>query len=175
MFTVPNILTILRLAALPIAAYCWQRQQYVLAAVSFVVLMLTDCIDGWIARRFNQTSRLGLYLDPVVDKIVIVGMFYQFAVWGRLPMAIPHLFLTRELLQNGIRAAASSQGQVIGANWMGKVKATLQNVVITIGLALPALASPHLDAVWLIATWATVCLAWIFFAVFLYWNRRSLA
>lgn len=174
MITIPNLLTILRLAALPVAALCWHRQWYLTAAVAFIALMLTDCVDGWIARRFNQASRIGLYLDPVVDKIVIVGMFYQLAAWGRLPIAIAHLFLARELLQNAIRAAASTQGKVISANWMGKVKATLQNTLIGVGLALPALANATADAIWQMATWATVALSWVFFALFLNSNRRSL-
>jgi CDP-diacylglycerol--glycerol-3-phosphate 3-phosphatidyltransferase len=181
MMTVPNLLTASRLLALPfIIALC--RSGHSLGAVLvFVAAMLTDCIDGWLARRLNQTSRLGLYLDPVVDKAVVLTLFYELAAGRMLPTAIPHLFLVRELLQNGVRAAAATGGQIVGANWMGKTKAALQSTLLGFGLGMPWLAdrmSPdtfmNLETLWRWACWAVLVLSWIFFGMFLFRNRGLL-
>jgi len=141
--------------------------------------MITDSVDGWLARRLDQETALGLYLDPVVDKIVIVALFYELARAGLVNWAVPHLFLTRELLQNAVRAAAATRGAVVGSNWMGKAKALLQIVLITWGLLIPTvghwapeLVIRHVDACFAVATWTVVALAWSFLGRFLYLNRR---
>ena len=180
--SVPNLLTLSRLFALPLVIVLYRRGDALAAALLFAVAMITDCFDGWLARRLGQTSRLGLYLDPVVDKIVILCLFYELAWQRLLPMAIPHLFLIRELLQNGIRAAGAGQGRIIGANWMGKSKATLQNVLLGFGLGLPWLAEQmapdsfaRFESFWRLGCWAVLVLSWGFFITFLIWNRGLFA
>jgi CDP-diacylglycerol--glycerol-3-phosphate 3-phosphatidyltransferase len=144
--------------------------------------MLSDAVDGWIARRWNCGSVLGLYLDPVVDKVVILSLLYEQAWAGRLPTAVAHLFLVREFLQDGVRAAAAVRGEVVGANWMGKLKIWLQSAVIAWGLLLPGAERflPERTAATLAGglpsfAWAALALSWGFLARFLYLNRRTLA
>ena len=144
--------------------------------------MATDVLDGWIAVRFNQRSTLGLYLDPVVDKIVLLAMFYELARASLLPWAVPHLFLARELLQNGVRTVAATRGETVGANWMGKAKAFLQTILISWGLAMPALEKSSDESFYSCLSFSftlscilVLALAWVFFGVFVYWNRRRIS
>ncbi len=167
--TLPNLLTLSRLAALPAVIGLARAGHSTWAAGVFLAAMLTDCFDGWLARRLDQRSELGLYLDPVVDKIVVLTLFYELVHQGVVPIAVPHLFLARELLQNGVRAAAASRGTVVGANWMGKTKAALQTAVLFWGLLLPD-SGPGVA----FAAWAVLLLSWGFFFVFLSWNRQLL-
>jgi len=178
-FQVPNLLTLLRLAALPVAIVLFRREYTVAAACVFVVGMITDCFDGWIARRLNQETSLGLYLDPVVDKIVILALFYELASADLIHPAIAHLFLARELLHSAIRASAAVKGQVAGANWMGKTKAVLQTILIAWGLLtptfaanLPAALAGSLHLALGVCAWTVLCVSWGFFVVFAFWNRR---
>ncbi|HUT22836.1 MAG TPA: CDP-alcohol phosphatidyltransferase family protein [Sumerlaeia bacterium] len=175
----PNLLTLLRLAALPLTIVLFRREYNLVAACVFVVGMITDCFDGWIARRLHQETPLGLYLDPVVDKIVILALFYELANSDLIHPAIAHLFLARELLHSAVRASAAVKGQVAGANWMGKAKAVLQTILIAWGLLTPtfaaslpaALANP-LRLALAASMWTVLCVSWGFFAVFAFWNRR---
>ena len=177
---IPNLLTVLRLAALPVIAWLFRSGYYSMASGVFVVTMLTDCVDGWIARRLNQRSALGMYLDPVVDKIVVLALLYELSYGGVIDIAVAHLLLARELLQNGVRAVASGRGTVVGANWMGKTKMVLQSILIGMGLLLPLItgeAGPlgrALGAGVHVLAWSVLALAWMFFGVFVYWNRAVL-
>ncbi len=172
---IPNLLTILRLVSLPFIILLARAGFPVTAFSLFVVGMVSDCFDGYLARRLGQCTPLGLYLDPAVDKIVILSLFYELAQAGNLDWAVAHLFLARELLLSAVRATAGVQGQIVGANWMGKTKATLQSILIGWGLLLPLFDGSRGD--WLRgaldgASWLVLILSWIFLAVFLYWNRR---
>lgn len=171
--TVPNVLTCSRLLALPAVVLLFRQDHFVAASLLFLAAMLTDVIDGWLAGILNQRSRLGLYLDSVVDKILILALFYELAYAGMMSWTIPHLFLVRELLHNGVRCAAAAGGTIVGANWMGKVKACLQTAVIVAGLALPALECPVAGMLALRVSAAVVlAVAWMFFFVFAHRNRR---
>ena len=177
--TVPNILTVLRLLALPVIIILFRQDHGLAAAGVFAVAMITDWVDGYLAKCLKQRTVLGLYLDPVVDKIVLLALFYELAGAGLIAWAVAQLFLARELLQNAVRVVGRSRGEVIGANRMGKTKAVLQNLLVGSGLLMPALASWLPDAAagrvkfgLRIAAWAVLALAWCFFGLFLARNRR---
>ena len=167
--TVPNLLTLARLAALPVVIALSRTGRPAWAAGVFLAAMLTDCLDGWLARRLDQQSVVGRYLDPVVDKIVVLVLFYELAHQGLVPVAVPHLFLARELLQNGVRAAAAARGTVVGANRLGKTKAVLQTAVLSWGLLVPKPGSGVA-----VAAWGVLLLSWGFFVTFFARNRRHL-
>ena len=180
--TVPNCLTLLRLGLLPVVLVLYRQGWHVAAGVTFAGSMLTDAVDGWLAGKLDQRSALGLYLDPVVDKIVILVLLYELALSGLIPFVVAHLFLARELVQNGVRAAAAVNGAVVGANWMGKTKAALQTILITAGLVLPALSSGwRHEAAGVVRTtfpacaWGLLALTWCCTAVFIRRNRQLLA
>jgi len=175
--SIPNLLTILRIAALPVIITLFRTGRHVSAAAVFFVVMLTDCVDGWLARKLNQQTTLGLYLDPVVDKIVLIVLLYELARAGLIDTAIAYLFLARELLQNAVRAVAALGGEVVGANWMGKTKAAFQTGLITVGLALPGFSGPgeRSQVLFAVSAWALLALTWCFFGMFACRNRKALS
>ena len=177
--TIPNLLTLARLAALPFVIGLSLAGHPVAAAVVFLIAMLTDCFDGLLAKRLNQQTVFGLYLDPVVDKIVLLSLFYHLALVDVLFPAVAHLFLARELLQNGVRVVAAARGSVVGANWMGKTKAWLQTILIAWGLLIPALTtSPNgahaTQAAFNVSACLVLAVSWCFLAAFIHRNRRLL-
>lgn len=153
------------------------------ACATFVLGMLTDVFDGYFARLLNQQTRLGLFLDAVIDKIVIIGMFYELAWYGLIPMAFAHLFLARELLQNAVRSVAATQSrQVVTANVMGKIKAALQTMLIICALAYltvsPTLNAETREMVELslrIAALGILAVSWVFLGLFISRNRAAIA
>jgi CDP-diacylglycerol--glycerol-3-phosphate 3-phosphatidyltransferase len=128
MWTVPNLLSLARLplaAALfvLIACHLWPA-----ALAVFLLAAVTDWLDGWWARTFDQGSALGRALDPLTDKVLICGAFI-FLV--RVPGAglepwMVTLVVTRELLVTGLRGMVESAGKEFGADWFGKLKTVLQ-------------------------------------------------
>jgi CDP-diacylglycerol--glycerol-3-phosphate 3-phosphatidyltransferase len=179
LMTIPNILTFLRLLLLPVVVMLFRGEHYAGAALLFLGAVLTDPLDGYLARRLNQQTRLGMYLDPLTDKIIILSLFYELALSGIVPTAAAHLLLARELLHSGIRSFGALSGKVVGANWMGKTKAVLQSALLTLGLGLPAVvervgdsAAETLCLATVVLAWAVVAVSWCFFAVFAWWNRR---
>src|SRR5947207_11932836 len=94
MLTIPNILTLARLLAVPVFLVASLRGQYTLAFALFVGAAVTDILDGMIARRFNQRSRLGAMLDPAADKTIMVCGFLFYTLRGGLPMVRIPAWLT---------------------------------------------------------------------------------
>ena len=170
--TVPNLVTFLRLLLLGPIIVLYREGHCLAAAALFLLTMGTDAVDGWLARRLDQRSALGVYLDPVVDKVVVLVLFYELAHAGMIAFATVHLFLLRELLQNAVRNVAATRGRVVGANWMGKTKAFLQTLLITVGLLLPGPGTTGAAAV-AAAAWLLVLLSWIFLGIFVKWNWKE--
>jgi CDP-diacylglycerol--glycerol-3-phosphate 3-phosphatidyltransferase len=174
--TIPNLLTLLRLALTPVAAVLAYSAGVTGRAVAlgvFLFAMTTDVVDGIIAKLPGQSSRLGLYLDPVTDKIIVLTMFFVLADLGLLPLWMAFLMMARELLVDGLRSAAATSGQVVGSNVMGKTKGVLQTICIGLGLALRTLAVDPASAwLWVTAcTGVTLLLVWTFAAIFVWQNR----
>ncbi|MBX3581556.1 MAG: CDP-alcohol phosphatidyltransferase family protein [Rhizobiaceae bacterium] len=84
--TVPNVITILRLLLVPAIVYWLLTDDWKLAFAAFVLAGVSDGVDGFIARRFNQRSRLGSYLDPMADKLMLVSVFVVLGVLQELPL-----------------------------------------------------------------------------------------
>lgn len=97
-FTVPNILTALRLAAVPLLAWLiWQWPTYQTAGfITFLLIWLTDLLDGWIARTFDCVTEFGKLFDPVVDKIFQVTTAVMMFLIGRIPIWVPIFMIIRE-------------------------------------------------------------------------------
>lgn len=88
----------------------------------FVIASVTDYIDGQIARKCNQVSDFGKFLDPLADKLLTIAVMTMFCEWGRFPAWALMLVLTREFAVTGLRLVAAPKGRVIAAAWSGKVK-----------------------------------------------------
>ena len=88
----------------------------------FIIASLTDYIDGQIARRCNQVSDFGKFLDPLADKLLVTAAMLIFVQWNRMPAWAVMVVLAREFAVSGLRMVAATGGKVMAAGWSGKVK-----------------------------------------------------
>lgn len=93
-----------------------------LSLAVFIIASLTDYVDGQIARKRNQVSDFGKFLDPLADKLLTIAAMVMFCEWGMMPAWALMLVLTREFAVTGLRLVAVGKGKVIAAGWSGKVK-----------------------------------------------------
>lgn len=98
----------------------------------FIVAASTDWLDGYLARKFDQVTDLGKFLDPLVDKLLILGPLIALVELGQIPAWSVMIILTRELAIAGWRV---QQTQISGANWWGKVKTVLQIIAVSFLIA----------------------------------------
>ena len=123
LFTIPNLLSFLRLCMIPLIIwlYCSQNN-YALTAVVLVLSGVTDTIDGFIARRFNMVTDLGKALDPVADKLTQASVMFCLLSRFRM-MLVPLLLLIFKEVCNGVISLVviKKTGKVCGADWHGKV------------------------------------------------------
>ena len=111
-----------------------------LSLAIFIIASLTDFLDGYIARHYNQTSDFGKFLDPLADKLLTIAAMAMFCEWGKFPAWALMIVLTREFAVSGLRMVASQKGNVIAAGWSGKVKTASTMVGLCAMMALPHVA-----------------------------------
>ena len=129
-FTIPNLLSLFRLALLPVYVYIYlnatQTYQYVAAGAIMAVSCLTDMIDGRIARRFNMISTLGKILDPVADKITQFTLTVCLSLKHTQLLPVLALFVIKELFQAVVGLVHLRKGKMLpGALMAGKVCTTV--------------------------------------------------
>ena len=105
----------------------------------FIIASLTDFVDGQIARKCNQVSDFGKFLDPLADKLLVIAAMTMFTEWGVMPAWALMLVLTREFAVTGLRLVAVGNGTVIAAGWSGKVKTFSTMVGLCAMMALPGI------------------------------------
>ena len=116
----------------------------------FIVASLTDFIDGYIARNYNQTSDFGKFLDPLADKLLTIACMCMFTEWGMMPAWALMIVLTREFGVTGLRLVAVQNGTVIAAGWSGKVKTASTMVGLCVAMAFPGVAWVVNTVTWMI-------------------------
>ena len=100
------------------------------AAILFGIAAVTDFIDGWVARRFGQTSRFGEFLDPVADKLLVSSAFIMLAALNWVPSWIVCIIIGRELAVTGLRNIIAEKGEDLSASNLGKFKTGFQIAAI---------------------------------------------
>ena len=105
----------------------------------FIVASLTDFIDGHIARKYNQTSDFGKFLDPLADKLLVIAAMAMYCEWGVFPAWALMIVLTREFAVSGLRMIAGPKGKVIAAGKSGKFKTASTMVGLCAMMALPGI------------------------------------
>lgn len=110
-----------------------------LALGLFIVASITDFFDGMIARKYNQISDFGKFLDPLADKLLTIAAMVMFCEWGMMPGWALMLVLAREFAVTGLRLIAVGKGIVIAAGWSGKVKTASTMIGLCILMAFPSL------------------------------------
>ena len=138
--TLPTWVTLSRLIAVPIifGLFLWQDSELtrLIALSVFIIAAITDWLDGYLARKLNQITELGKFLDPLVDKVLTIALFLLFIELGQIPAWAVFLIITRELLITAWRGAPTADPsekkstQIIGANFWGKAKTVMQIVAI---------------------------------------------
>ena len=108
-----------------------------LSLAIFIVASLTDYLDGYIARHYNQVTDFGKFLDPLADKLLTIAAMAMFCEWGTFPAWALMIVLTREFAVSGLRMVAGPKGKVIAAGWSGKVKTASTMVGLCVMMALP--------------------------------------
>ncbi len=146
--TLPTWVTLSRLIAVPIifGLFSWQTSELTrwIALSVFLIAAITDWLDGYLARKLNQITELGKFLDPLVDKVLTIALFLLFIELGQVPAWAVFLIITRELLITAWRGAPTGNSSnsdseespttkspsIIGANIWGKAKTVMQIVAI---------------------------------------------
>ena len=103
----------------------------------FIVASLTDFVDGYIARHYNQTSDFGKFLDPLADKLLTLAAMCMFCQWGTFPAWALMIILTREFAVSGLRMVAGPKGKVIAAGKSGKFKTASSMIGLCVWMAFP--------------------------------------
>lgn len=103
----------------------------------FILASITDFVDGYIARKYNQISDFGKFLDPLADKLLTIAAMVIFCQWGAIPAWALMLILTREFAVTGLRLVAVGKGNVIAAGWSGKIKTVCTMVGLCVMMAFP--------------------------------------
>jgi CDP-diacylglycerol---glycerol-3-phosphate 3-phosphatidyltransferase len=160
--TVPDQLTLARALAVPVVVvlFAWDFPDHAYWATAvFVVAMATDQVDGWLARRWDQTSAFGSLLDPIADKVLVMAALVMLIAEGVAPAWMVAAIVARELLVSGLRLAAIERGIVIAARDLGKLKTWAQAVAVAVG-GMAAAGAWSSDVAW----WAllvALLLTWI--------------
>ncbi len=161
--TLPDQLTLGRALAVPVVVvlFAWDFPDHAYWATAvFVVAMATDQVDGWLARRRNQTSAFGSLLDPIADKVLVMAALVMLVGEGVAPAWMVAAIVARELLVSGLRLAAIERGIVIAARDLGKLKTWAQAVAVAVGGMAAAGAWSDTVAWWallvaLVLTWVS--------------------
>lgn len=129
MLNLPNLLTLERILAAPVVMLLVaveSRSTAIIAAVVFVLSALTDLVDGMLARRWGQVSLLGKFLDPLADKVLVLGTLVILLDLGRISPWVVFIILGREIAVGTLRTIAMGEGVVIAARELGKQKTLFQ-------------------------------------------------
>ena len=135
--TVPTILTWTRIVAIPLIVGVFYlglqpAMQNLIATVMFIVFALTDWLDGYLARRLNQTSAFGAFLDPVADKFLVVASLLVLVHLGRADVFVALIIVGREIAISALREWMAHIGasKSVAVHMLGKVKTTVQMIAI---------------------------------------------
>ena len=158
----PNIITLARILLIPVFVIIYivpTGWNYIAASLLFALAALTDWLDGYLARKLDQTTPFGAFLDPVADKLIVVSaliilLAHHSNVWLTLPGII---IVAREIMISALREwmAEMNASVRVAVNYLGKVKTTIQMIAIALLLALP----PSMDNVFVVAGYVLIYVA----------------
>ncbi|HYI10200.1 MAG TPA: CDP-diacylglycerol--glycerol-3-phosphate 3-phosphatidyltransferase [Thermoanaerobaculia bacterium] len=161
-WNLPNALTLLRIFMVPFLVVVlltkFDGREFVGLAI-FLVAAITDFFDGWLARRRNQTTRLGALLDPIADKLLMSAAFISLVEMDprHVPAWMVVIIIGREFAVSGLRSIAAQQGVTISASSLGKGKMVSQ--VIAISLLILGYELGQFRVVGTVALWAVMLFA----------------
>ena len=154
--TTASKITLVRVAMIPafmVTMYLSKGQAGAWMWVSlalFVIASLTDYVDGYIARKYNQVSDFGKFLDPLADKLLVISAMAMYCEWGSFPAWALMVVLAREFGVSGLRMVAAGKGNVIAAGWSGKVKTFSTMIGLCLMMAFPGVEILSWIVLWVI-------------------------
>ena len=157
----PTRITLSRILLTPlfVVLALWKFPYHdVWATLIFVAAVASDVLDGQLARRRNQVTTLGKFLDPLADKLLVCSAYIALLELGRLPAWMVIVIVCREFIVSGVRILAADAGVVIAASLLGKLKTTLQAISIVM-LLLATLAfwpQPLYQTLTVIVLWLAI-------------------
>ena len=169
-FTVPNILTLVRLCLIPVIVYVYCfKDMYILTAALIILSAATDVIDGIIARHFNLVSDVGKILDPIADKLtqlaVLICLITQFGWYMLIPAA---LLVVKEVFAGiVVLVAINKTGEVTSSVWHGKLTTVLLYFVMGLHVVWPTMPE-QLSYVLVILCAAVMIMSAILYAVLMF-------
>jgi cardiolipin synthase len=171
----PNVLTWLRILTIPLmigvfyvpGVWLSSGHQNLIATVLFVGAALTDWLDGYLARRLNQTSAFGAFLDPVADKLMVAAALIVLVELGRVEAIIAVVIIGREIAVSALREwmAKIGQSRSVAVNFLGKIKTISQMIAVPLLLYHERIGmfSPQRVGTWLIYLAAVLTLVSMFY------------
>lgn len=142
LFNIPTMLTLARIALIPLFVGIFYLHSWwgnMMAAAIFLIAGITDYLDGYLARRLNQSTRFGAFLDPVADKLMVAAALVLLVEYHANPwLAIPAIvIISREIAVSALREWMAEIGArgAVAVSWIGKVKTVMQITAITLLLA----------------------------------------
>ena len=133
-----NRITLLRILLIPVYLILAYLGHLRWALAAFIIACLTDFVDGYVARRYDQVTNFGKFLDPLADKVLVLSAMCFFVEQGRMPGWALAIVLLREFAVSGLRMIAVEQGRVIAAAKSGKIKTAATMVCLCLMLFFPA-------------------------------------
>ncbi len=167
---IPNLLTWLRILLIPlfVGIFYFEKSwvslpnQNLVATIIFTLAAVTDWFDGWLARKLNQMSAFGAFLDPVADKLMVTAALIVLLYLSRVSAIIVLIIIGREIAISALREWMAQMGESksVAVSMLGKIKTTLQMIAIPLLLYDDALGpfDPHLVGTWLIGAAALLTL-----------------
>ncbi len=134
--TTPNLLTLFRIATVPVLVWLLTYTAPIPAAIAAAVFFLatiSDYLDGYLARSYNSVTPLGKFLDPMADKVLVASVLIMLCAMPRIPHVpawIVVVLVAREIAVTGLRGVAAMEGMVLAAEELGKYKMSLQAIAI---------------------------------------------
>ncbi len=154
--TIPNYITIFRFILAPFIVMALLSGYVGTALVGFVIAGISDGVDGFIARRYDQKSELGAYLDPIADKVLLVSLFVVLGVLKELPVWLVVIVVSRDIFIIGAVLLGAVIGKPVEMHplLISKANTALQIILVTVTLAEMAYFSPtgtRMILIWLVA------------------------
>jgi len=131
--TTANKITIARVFMIPlflVAIFLREEYAQILALIIFILASITDSIDGYVARKYNQSTNFGKFMDPLADKLLVTAAILVFVERGQMPSWAAMIIIAREFAVTGLRLVAAAEGIVIAAATSGKIKTAVSIVAI---------------------------------------------
>lgn len=176
--TPANIITICRVCLIPVFVaallspwpllfgldnFIGNHEKAIIATVLFVLISLTDFVDGYLARSRNEVTTFGKFMDPLADKMLVIAALLALIELNVLPSWPVIIIIAREFIVSGIRMLAASKGTVIAASWYGKFKTTFQILAIILFLLKEGMSPATTQEIWLdplyVVAWAVMIIA----------------